>query len=208
MKGKLLYIRSRHRGEGPYPAYACAPHFLEIIDAADLPDGACENRHDLIIIPMQSDEVMLGRKSAWLQGIWDQGGAFLANDVIAQPYLPFLSPFVPVPQPSLKDFEVARLMPHPAFDPLPADYYVFGGMLGVYGVGHNPPPAGAITVNTVGQGAFAIDWFLDGPKGALFFCHGGPDISSFHSDPEHRPNLTHRLIDWIMERSHEHRLHS
>lgn len=203
---RLLYIRSRHRGEGPYAPYALAPHDLEVIDAADLPDHPRERRHDLVVIPMQTDEVVLGRKSAWLRGIWEQGGAFLANDIVAQPYLPFLAPFVPIPSGRLRDFEVERRAPHPAFDPLPADFHVFGGMLGVYGVGHNPPPAGAVTVNTIGHGSFAIDWFLDGPNGAVFFCHGGPDISSFHSGPEHRPNLTHALIDWILERSHEHRL--
>lgn len=64
---RLLYIRSRHRGEGPYAAYASPMHDLEAIDAADLPDQSLENRHDLIIIPMQGDEVMLGRKSAWLK---------------------------------------------------------------------------------------------------------------------------------------------
>lgn len=205
--GRLLYIRSRHRGEAPYTAYASAPHDLEVVDAADLPDQPCENRHDLIVIPMQSDEIMLGRKSPWLRGVWEQGGAFLANDVVARPYLPFLAPFVPVRNPRLDDFEVQRCVPHPAFDLLPPDFYVFGGMLGVYGVGHNPPPDGAVTVNTVGHGAFAIDWFLDGPNGAVFFCHGGPDISSFHSSREHRPNLTHALIDWILERSREHSLH-
>jgi hypothetical protein len=204
MTARLLYIRSRHRGEAPYAAYASTRHALDIIDATDLPDHPCEKRHDLIVIPMQSDEIMLGRKSAWLRAMWDQGCAFLANDVIARPYLPFLSPFAPIPAPSLADLAVERLLPHPAFAALPADYHVFGGMLGVYGVGHNPPPAGAIVVNTIGRGAFAIDWFLDGPKGALFFCHGGPDISSFHSGPEQHPNLTHTLIDWIVERSHEH----
>jgi hypothetical protein len=204
---RLLYIRSRHRGEAPYAAYASAPHELEVIDAADLPDEARGKRHDLIVIPMQSDEIMLGRKGAWLRGIWEQGGAFLANDIVARPYLPFLAPFVPVPAPRLADFEVQRALPHPAFDAMPKDFHVFGGMLGVYGVGHNPPPPGATVVNTVGRGGFAIDWFLDGPDGAVFFCHGGPDISSFHSGLKDDPNLTHMLIDWIMERSREHRLH-
>ena len=139
--------------------------------------------------------------------MWEQGGAFLANDVIARPYLPFLAPFIPMPNPVRADFEVTRRTPHPVFDAMPNDFHVYGGMLGVYGVGHNPPPPHAIVVNTIGGGSYAIDWFLDGPNGAVFFCHGGPDISSFHSGPQDSPNLTHGLIDWIMERSREHRLH-
>ena len=202
-RNRILYLRSRNRGEPPHPAYAGAEGGLEIRDVADLPDSAALLAHDLIVIPMQSDEVMLGRKRAWLEGIWAQGGAFLANDVVARPYLPFLSPFVAIPIPSMADLVVQSARPHPAFDGLPEDFYVFGGMRGVYGTGHNPPPPGAVVVNTLGHGAYAIDWYLRGPKGGLFFCHGGSDISAFHSEPDHRPNLTRGLMRWIMEQRHE-----
>ncbi len=204
---RVLYLRSRNRSEAPPAAYAGAGATLDIVDIADLPDRRAKRRHDLIVIPMQSDEVMLGRKKSWLEGVWAQGGAFLANDVIAQPYLPFLRPFVPIPSPSLADLALQRHSAHPAFDALPDGFHLFGGMLGVYGVGHNPPPPGAVIVNTLGHGSYAIDWYLEGPNGGLFFCHGGPDISAFHSGPDDHPNLTHGLIQWIMEQSHKPDLH-
>ena len=204
---RILYLRSRNRKEAPPAPYATAGAALDIVDIADLPDRRAKLRHDLIVIPMQSDEVMLGRKKAWLEGIWAQGGAFLANDVVADPYLPFLRPFVPIPTPSLADLGLQRHRPHPAFEALPEGFHIFGGMLGVYGVGHNPPPPGAVVVNTIGHGAYAIDWYLEGPNRGLFFCHGGPDISAFHSGPDDRPNLTHGLMRWIMEQSHKPDLH-
>jgi len=195
-----LYIRSRNSDEPPADPYLRAPLTLDIVNARDLPDRLEPVRHRLIIIPMQSDEIMLSRKSAWLEAAWRGGAAILANDIVALPYLPFLRPFEPIPLPGLGDFSVAPYSPHPAFDGLPFDrFHLLSGMAGVYGVGHNPPPPGAVVVNTIGRGAYAIDWYLDNEAGGLFFCHGGPDISAFHSGPEHTPNLTHELIRWMME---------
>jgi hypothetical protein len=77
---RILYLRSRNRGEPPHPAYAGA--WIKIRDVADLPDGPEPLAHDLIVIPMQSDEIMLGRKRAWLESARAQGGTFLANDVV------------------------------------------------------------------------------------------------------------------------------
>ena len=183
-------------------ALRTAGHELEAVAVEDLPDGAAPFAHDLLILPMQTDEIMLGRKRAWLEGIWAGGAAILANDIVVQPYLHFLRPFEPMPLPGVPEFQVRRQTAHPAFDGLPFErFHLRGGMAGVYGVGHNPPPEGAVVVNTIGHGAYAIDWYLRGPNGALFFCHGGNDLSAFHSGVEDEPNLTHGLIGWMLERA-------
>lgn len=195
-----LYIRSRNEDEPPTEAYRTAPLTLEIVHVRDLPDTPSPLRHRLIIIPMQSDEIMLLRKAAWLEDAWLQGASILANDIVARPYMSFLRPFEPIPLPGLGDYSLERHSPHPAFDRLPADrFHLLEGMAGVYGVGHNPPPPGAMVVNTIGRGAYAIDWYLENEAGGIFFCHGGPDISAFHSGPGDTPNLTHELIRWLVE---------
>jgi|GEM_PF-4334920 len=195
-----LYIRSRNEDEPPAEAYRTAPLTLDIVHVRDLPDTPAPLRHRLIIIPMQSDEIMLSRKREWLQGAWEQGASILANDIVALPYMPFLRPFEPIPLPGLGDYSVERHSPHPAFDRLPFDrFHLLEGMAGVYGVGHNPPPPGAKVVNTIGRGAYAIDWYIENEAGGIFFCHGGPDISAFHSGPHDTPNLTHDLINWLVE---------
>lgn len=195
-----LYIRSRNEDESPAEAYRTAPVTLEIVHARDLPDTPSQLRHRLIIIPMQSDEIMLSRKAVWLEDAWLQGASILANDIVARPYMSFLRPFEPIPSPGLGDYMVERNSPHPAFDRLPADrFHLLEGMAGVYGVGHNPPPLGATVVNTVGRGAYAIDWYFENEAGGIFFCHGGPDISAFHSGPADTPNLTHDLISSLTE---------
>jgi len=196
---KALYIRSRNADEPPYEAYRMAAIELETVHVSQLPDGPVPLEYGLIIIPMQTDEVMLARKTAWLEDALGQGVAVLANDIVARPYLSFLKPFEPIPLPGARDYAIRQHTPHPAFDGLPIDtFHLRDGMAGVYGVGHNPPPANAVVVNTIGHGAYAIDWYLRTPGGGLFFNHGGSDISAFHSDPHHMPNLTHSLIDWML----------
>lgn len=194
-----LYIRSRNASELPAGPYRTADLSLDVVYVGDLPDAPVPLRHHLIIVPMQSDEIMLSCKSAWLEGAWRQGASILANDIVALPYISFLKPFEPIPLPGLGDYAVQRHTPHPAFDGLPHDFHLLQGMAGVYGVGHNPPPPGATVINTIGRGAYAIDWYLENEAGGIFFCHGGPDISAFHSDPDATPNLTHDLIDWLVE---------
>ena len=90
-----LYIRSRNEDEPPAEAYRTAPLTLDIVHVRDLPDTPAPLRHRLIIIPMQSDEIMLSRKREWLQGAWEQGASILANDIVALPYMPFLRPWRP-----------------------------------------------------------------------------------------------------------------
>jgi len=150
-----------------------------------------------LVLTMHQDQRWLERHGAVLQDFLEAGGTILAQGQVAVPWLPMLRAYVPVRRPPLETLEIKRVEWHPLFDGVePGVLNIRTGVRGFYGRGHNPPPAGAKVIQTLGNGD-PVDWEIRVGRG-LLFMHSGNDLWTNCNDASDNRRLVGNLIDWCL----------
>ena len=150
--------------------------------------------YDGVIVPMHADQRHLAELTGDLQAHMDEGGSVLVNGHVARPFLPQLTPFVPLAGRGLDALRIHREVEHPLFEGVPTDSLTFTkGVAGFYGRGGNPAPPDAIVIHTVGTERLPVDWLVEYPSGGRLFVHSGNDIFPFLE----RADVLARFLTWF-----------
>lgn len=156
-----------------------------------------------LILTMHSDQHHLMALSDKFNDYLDQGGNVFFNGHVVQPFLPELTPFYPLEKRSKEELVIHREIEHPAFAGIDSDFLTFRkGVAGFYGRGTNPPPPGAVVINSVGFSHAAVDWVSTRASGGSLFVHSGNDLWTFFmvGAPEGLP-FVQQFFDWFTETS-------
>nr|WP_321981943.1 hypothetical protein [uncultured Cohaesibacter sp.] len=159
--------------------------------------------YDAVILTIHADQIHLMELKDKFESYLACGGTVLFNGHVAQPFLPELTRFQPLPKRGRNDLIVHREADHPAFDGITGELLSFRkGVSGFYGRGMNPPPEGAFVINSIGADHWPLDWIVERESGGRIFVHAGNDIWGFLmiGSPE---NLSYvqRFFDWLSESS-------
>lgn len=194
----ILYVMSLpNQGQ----AFWGQPEFKErvvVVDQYGLADIEWHN-YSGVIVSMHSDQRWLQTLSDRIADFMKQGGCFVFQGHIAYPFLPELQRFTQMPSPTLEDFAVQLREPHPVFAGFEAtSFNCRKGVAGFWGRGANPAPPGSRILNTMGQGAYPVDWEWSYGDGKLFM-HGGNDLWTNRESMAENTQLFRQLLDWIQE---------
>ena len=123
----------------------------------------------------------------------------MINGHIAHPFLEGLRRFVPLDRPTVADYKVVEVTPHPIFAGIDRHDLSFRrGVAGFYGRGHNPPPPGAVMLNGLGRGLAPVDWLWQRPGGGRILMHGGNNIWMYLGEDSSAARLPKQLIAWAL----------
>lgn len=153
-----------------------------------------------LILSMHADQRWIASLADLLQEYLLNGGAIAFNGHIAYPFLPDLRPFVPMKISGVGDFAVETQQDHPVFVGLdPARMNCRRGVAGFWGRGCNPPPEGAVVLQTLGQGTVPVDWIYHPAAGGRLFVHSGNDLWTNFERPEDNMRIAHQLVSWLCD---------
>lgn len=151
-----------------------------------------------LLIPANADQRFLMTLQPQLEQWLLAGGTMVINGHVAYPFLRWLQPFEVQPCPGLAGLQVARAAPHPVFDGVdPAHLTYRRGVAGFYARGANPPPPGALVLNTLGPGQQPIDWLLALPGGGRLLVHSGNDLWMYANGQDSAARIVPQLFDWL-----------
>ncbi|MGO3741743.1 hypothetical protein [Kerstersia sp.] len=152
----------------------------------------------VLLIPANADQRFLMTLQPQLEQWLLAGGTMVINGHVAYPFLRWLLPFEVQPCPGLAGLQVARAAPHPVFDGVdPAHLTYRRGVAGFYARGANPPPPGALVLNTLGPGQQPIDWLLVLPGGGRLLVHSGNDLWMYANGQDSAARIVPQLFDWL-----------
>lgn len=139
-----------------------------------------------------------GKLERFLQG----GGTLVFCGHLAYPFLPELTPFVPLTVRSHEDYRVWRVSEHPIFAGVDTEDLTFRkGVAGFYGRGHNPPPAGAQVLQRLSSPEGPpVDYVYCRAGGGRVLVHAGNDIWMYAGDDTSANRIAPQLLDWIEKR--------
>jgi hypothetical protein len=162
-------------------------------------DDAALDEASGIIVSTSVDQIDLLERAASLARFFARGGRMVFNGHVLRPFVEGLTPFVPLAKRTRAEYELTVLSRHAVF----ADLDVAGlvtrkGVAGFYGRGHNPPPAGAIAINSICSDRLPIDWEWHLPGGGALFVHTGNDLWDAGDDPVIHRKLAERLAAWAV----------
>jgi hypothetical protein len=178
MAGRFLYLKNTPSdppsftdGLGDMRFDVAQQYVLEQSDLA---------AYDALVLTMHSDQRHLMENSDRLGRYLNNGGAIVFNGHVAQSFLPVLSPFRPVTGTGIESLRIHREADHPLFQDVTSDHLSFQrGVAGFYGRGTNPPPPGALVLNSVGPDREPVDWLVERPGGGRLLVHAGNDLFVF-----------------------------
>jgi hypothetical protein len=170
------------------------------VDAApmhDLPRIELE-RYRGLLVSLHADQLLLARQRRQLEAFLAGGGTIVFCGHVAYPILDELQPFVPIPDYRLDDLRVRLEQPHPVWAGVEAQDLTFRkGVAGFYGRGHNPPPASARIINTLGQQRYPVDFECRPSVGGRLLVHAGSDLWAYLEADSSAARLGPQLLDWI-----------
>lgn len=157
-------------------------------------------RYGALLVPAHIDQRAFAACAAQVAGFLDGGGIVVFNGHIAYPFLPELTPFVPVPGYSFDLLRVQRVAEHPVFAGVEvADLTFRRGVAGFYGRGHNPPPAGATVLHRLSGGNVPLDWLWQRPAGGTLLMHGGNNMWMYADDATSAARIAPQLLAWLSD---------
>lgn len=200
--GRFLYLQNAWGG--PPPALKQVKdhtiHFYQQYDA--------ERRdwldYDAVLVSMSADQIHLREISDKIAAYLDGGGTLLINGHVARPFLPELRRYEPMSERSLSTLVIHREAEHPLFEGVTGEMLTLRrGVAGFYGRGTNPPPPGALVINSVGPDHVAVDWLYERPRGGRIFAHSGVELWAvlMLDGPEKGLPLIQRFFDWFAQTS-------
>lgn len=163
---------------------------------------------DVLLLPDTHDQLYLKSIEADLVAYIAAGGHIVINGHITEPWLPCLSPFIPVAARPYTNWNIRPGEPGAYFGRMDFNaFHLWGGILGHYARGYTTPPAGAQVLCLVGgegrnadgtPDEGAADWVWRMPGGGKVFMHNGDNFYYFYSDPRYQPNLFHDVLNALM----------
>ncbi|MDG3043003.1 hypothetical protein [Roseicyclus marinus] len=168
---------------------------VTILRRAEL-TGAALGAHRGLITGLLLDQDAMMALRPLLERFLDRGGRWVFNGHLVRPLVEGLFPYQPMRAPRRRDFDLCQQVIHPIFDGVdPKHLETNKGVAGFYGRGANPPPPGAVVLNTLGQGV-AVDWVWHRPSGGAIFSHAGNDLAQIATLHGFGLHIWANLIDW------------
>ncbi|HMB09868.1 hypothetical protein [Saliniramus sp.] len=144
---------------------------------ADLSEAVLMRHRGLVTGMLFDQDAAMALRPA-LERFLDAGGRWFFNGHVMRPLLDGLMQYQPMTTPKRSDFALIACQPHPVFAGIDvASLETNRGVAGFYGRGCNPPPPGAVVINTLGPRDVAVDWVWHRPHGGAFFSHAGNDLA-------------------------------
>lgn len=191
----VIWLHSGH-GQPPRPIQeAAASGRVTLLSQTDLTESVLLAHRGLITGMQLDQDAMMSLRPA-LARFLDTGGRWVFNGHLVRPLVDGLQPYQPIPTPKRADFTLAAQLAHPIFAGVQLSALeTNNGVAGFYGRGANPPPVGAVVVNTLG-GAVPVDWVWHRPGGGAIFSHAGNDLAQVATMHGIGARVWANLIDW------------
>lgn len=191
----VIWLQSGH-GQPPEPIrYAAGQGRLTILPQAELTEAALLAHRGLMTGMLFDQDAMMELRTA-LARFLDAGGRWVFNGHLVRPLVEGLQPYRPIPSPKRADFDLNPQVPHPIFAGVDLqELEANNGVAGFYGRGSNPPPMGAVVLNTLGHGV-PVDWVWHRPAGGAIFSHAGNDLAQIATMHGIGDRVWANLIDW------------
>lgn len=203
LQNRGVYLTNGADADPPLCRAACAGGRLDAVDLYAFDDAGFARSlagYAAVLLPIHVDQRLLSRRRAALEAWLDGGGTLVVNGHVAHMFLNGLTPFVPLERPSLSDFAIAEATPHRIFAGVDRHDLTFRrGVAGFYGRGHNPPPPGAVVLNTLGPDRVPVDWLWRRPGGGRVFMHSGNNIWMYLTEDSTAARLPGQLVDWALD---------
>lgn len=191
----VIWLQSGHVGVPEPIQVAAQAGRVTVLDQADLTPAALLAHRGLITGMLFDQNAAMALRPALMQFL-DAGGRWVFSGHLVRPLVKGLAPYRPIPSPRRTDFRLTAQVPHPLFDGIDlAELETNNGVAGFYGRGCNPPPAGAVVLNTLGEGV-PVDWVWHRPQGGAIFSHAGNDLAQIAAMHGYGAQIWARLIDW------------
>lgn len=192
---RVIWLHSGH-GQPPEPVrQAEAAGHVTIIAQTDLTEAALLAHRGLITGMLLDQDAMMALRPA-LSRFLDAGGRWVFNGHLVRPLVAGLQPYQPIPAPKRADFTLTARVAHPVFAGFQLkDLEANKGVVGFYGRGANPPPSGAVVLNTLGD-TVPVDWVWHRPGGGAIFSHAGNDLAQIATMHKIGARVWANLIDW------------
>jgi hypothetical protein len=153
-----------------------------------------------LLIWLHCDQRHLHRHRDRLAAFLAQGGTIVFCGHVATPFLDGLSPYRPLPAYRVADLVVNLEREHPVWAGVRGEDLTFRrGVAGFYGRGHNPPPPGAIVINTLGDARVPVDLEWRPAVGGRVLMHAGADLWMYLETETTAARMGVQLLDWIEE---------
>lgn len=155
-------------------------------------------RYRGLLIGLHADQILLQAQRPQLERFLAGGGTIVFCGHVAHPFLEELRPFEPMKGYRLDDLRVKFERPHPIWAGVDAEHLTFRrGVAGFYGRGHNPPPADAEIINTLGPQRRAVDFVCRPSAGGRLLVHAGADLWGYLEADSSASRMGPQLLDWI-----------
>jgi len=192
---RVIWLHSGH-GQPPDPVLEAAKAGrVTIIAQADLTEAALLAHRGLITGNLLDQNALMTLRPALMQFL-GVGGRWVFNGHLVRPLVEGLQPYQPIPAPKRADFTLTAQVPHPVFGGIDLkELETNHGVAGFYGRGCNPPPVGAVVLNTLGDGV-PVDWVWYRPTGGAIFSHAGNDLAQIATMHGIGARVWANLIAW------------
>lgn len=198
----VLYLQSGHGdlpGHGQLPAAiqaAVAAGRVTVVPQPQL-DAATLLAHRGLITGNLLDQDALLALAPALAAFLDRGGRWVFNGHLLRPLVAGLAPYQTIANPRRPDFDLRVVQPHPVFAGIDVpELETNKGVAGFYGRGCNPPPVGAVVLNTLGTPGVAVDWVWHRPAGGAILSHAGNDLGQLASMHDMGERMWANLLEW------------
>lgn len=171
---------------------------LEPVDLYTLPEVDLGRFAALVVSPL-ADQEFLYRYRQVVAEFLDAGRAVIFGGHLLRTWLPGAAPFVPLPRPSRRAYQVVEVAEHPIFAGVHPDDLTFRrGVAGFFARGHHPPPPGARVLTRLAGGEPAT--YLDevSTPGAILVQASSDLLGYTASLDSTAARIPGQLLDWAL----------
>lgn len=202
MPGNFLYLQNAW-GEPPPALRQVRGHRIEVFQQYDA-ERLDWSGYDAVLISMSADQIHLCEMTKKLTAYLDGGGTLLINGHVTRPFLPELTRYEPMEKRGRAELVIHREAELPPFEGVTGEQLTLRrGVAGFYGRGTNPPPKGAVVINSVGPERLPVDWLYERPAGGRIFVHAGVELWAvlMLEGPVQGLPIVQRFFDWLASSS-------
>lgn len=151
-----------------------------------------------VLVDMHIDQHLFASRRRWIEAHLSAGGTIVFCGLLADPFLPQLPRFEPLPRRNRAALTVSITVPdHPLFAGVAAeDLTARKGVAGFYGRGQVRPPPGAVVLTWLDGGRVPLDWVWHPPMGGRLLMHPGNNLWMYAEDDTTAARLTPHLLRW------------